>query len=80
MEVKGRQRRSDVRPERENENTSSEHRRGKSKTRKREKQIARSKPSKRIYVLLFETDCTDWCDEMRFPAGKNSERNTECFG
>jgi len=34
MEVKGRQRRGAVGPERENENTSSEHRSGKSKTRK----------------------------------------------
>jgi hypothetical protein len=34
MEMKGRQRRGDVGPERENENASPEHRRGKSKTRK----------------------------------------------
>jgi hypothetical protein len=34
MKVKGRQKRGDVGPERENENTSSEYRRGKSKTRK----------------------------------------------
>jgi hypothetical protein len=35
--VKGRQRRGDVGPERENKNTSSEHRRGKPKTRKEKK-------------------------------------------
>ena len=51
MEVKGRQRRGDVGPERENENTSSEHRRGEVQNREREKQIALSKSSKRIFVL-----------------------------
>jgi hypothetical protein len=43
MEMKGRQRRGDVGPERENENASPEHRRGKSKNQEREKQISRSK-------------------------------------